>query len=241
MNKFHREKIKNIIFDLDGTLIHANPHRANFIQAFLEKNQIRMTASQIKAAGRWSSEFWINEGSSDFGPDWNDLEDLLMFWRSYLDQYYKILGITEGKLDKLFRELAELLINMNRKEFIMKDTKEVLRSLKMEGYRLGVLSNRDLSIQSAIDRFSMTDFFDCAYSAGELGSYKPNKIVFEKYLEKFEGIPEETVYIGDNYWLDGLGAKNAGLSPVLFDVYDWYEDSKIPTISRLSELNNHLN
>lgn len=238
MNK--QTTIKNIIFDLDGTLIHSKPHRANVIQAFLEENGISMTESQIREAGRWSSKFWIENYSWELVMDWDDRDSRIVFWRLYLEHYCEILGKPKGFLDDLFAELAQLLVDDKHEVFLEDDITEVLGDLKTAGYRMGVLSNRSSPIKPVIDKYALSAYFMSVYSAGEMDSFKPDKIIFDKYLKIFGGEPHETLYVGDNYWLDGLGAKGAGLSPVILDVYDWYDNIDMPRISTMSELPQHL-
>lgn len=240
MNNGNERKIKNIIFDLDGTLVHVRPHRANYIRDFLEDKGIHMSEAQVRVAGRWSSEFWIDKGSWELVPDWDDRDSRLLFWRSYLEYYYKILEAPEGSLDSMFEELALLLVDDKREVFLMDDINIVLRDLKTAGYRMGVLSNRESPIAPVVEKYALSGYFRCIYSAGELESFKPDKIIFEKYLEIFGGAPQETMYVGDNYWLDGLGARGAGLSPVILDVFDWYDNIDMPRISTMSELVHHL-
>lgn len=240
MRNQKQRKIKNIIFDLDGTLIHVKPHRANVIQEFLEENGIPMTESQIREAGRWSSEFWLDKASWELVPDWDDRDSRLLFWRSYLEHYYEILHAPEGSLDSLFTALSQQLVDEKHEVFLMDDIMDVLQDLKDAGYRMGVLSNRESPIAPVVEKFALSGYFQCVYSAGELESVKPDKIIFEKYLKLFGGVPQETMYVGDNYWLDGLGAQGAGLSPVIFDVFDWYHDIDMPRISTMSELVHHL-
>ena len=199
-----------------------------------------MSVSQVRAAGRWSSEFWLDKASWELVPDWDDRNSRLLFWQSYLKQYYQILEKPEGSLDSLFVELAKLLVDDKREAFLMDDVVDVLRDLKYAGYRMGVLSNRESPIAPVVEKFALTEYFGCVLSAGELDSVKPDKIIFEKYLQIFDGEPHETMYVGDNYWLDGLGAKGAGLTPVIFDAFDWYDNIEIPRISTMSELVYHL-
>lgn len=240
MSEQSQRTIKNIIFDLDGTLVHVRPHRANYIRNFLEEKSIHMSEAQVRTAGRWSSAFWIDKASWELVPNWEDRDSRLLFWRSYLEHYYKILDVPEGSLDALFAELAQLLVDDKREVFLMDDLNNVLRDLKASGYRMGVLSNRESPIAPVIEKYALADYFRCVYSAGELDSVKPDKIIFEKFLRIFGGEAHETMYVGDNYWLDGLGAKGAGLSPVIFDVFDWYDNIDMPRISTMSELVQYL-
>ena len=50
-----------------------------------------------------------------------------------------------------------------------------------------------------------------------VGVAKPDPRIFELGLRAARTKPAETVYIGDSYFVDVVGARRAGLGAVLFD------------------------
>jgi len=48
--------------------------------------------------------------------------------------------------------------------------------------------------------------------------------------------PEHSLYVGDVYSVDYLGATAAGMQAVLFDVAGAYRDSGLPRVESLEEL-----
>ena len=54
-------------------------------------------------------------------------------------------------------------------------------------------------------------------SADDVKSYKPHPEIFLYALKKAGLAPEEVVHVGDSYYSDVLGAKNAGISAILVD------------------------
>ena len=52
---------------------------------------------------------------------------------------------------------------------------------------------------------------------GLVGVAKPDPRIFELGLRAAGTAPEETVYIGDSYFIDVVGARRVGLGAVLFD------------------------
>jgi len=49
-------------------------------------------------------------------------------------------------------------------------------------------------------------------------------------------LPEETLYIGDNYYADVVGAQEAGMVAVLIDRERIFPDPDCPTIYEIGEL-----
>lgn len=241
MKKTNSHQLKNIIFDLDGTLVHRVPHRAAYIQEYLADHGVIMTKSQEIEAGHWSHRFWENVTRDEPDDDRDQGNPWVQFWRHYLDQYYRILGVGRQSLEPLMNNLALKLEEDRGEEQLIDGVVDVLPVLKEKGFRLGVLSNRYSSIRSVIEQFKLAKYFEVVFSAGELESEKPDREIFLRYLELFNGEPGETLYVGDNYWLDGLGAKNAGLHPLLLDLYGWYAGLDLPFITSFTDLIGFLN
>ncbi len=232
--------IKNIIFDLDGTLVHRLPRRVFFIQDYLEDHGIMMNDEQQKAAGQWSHKFWENITIYDPNENSGGENPWVRLWLDYLDHYTEILSLPKHSLDSLFQDLAVKIEEQRGAEQVMDGALDVLSRLQSSGYRMGVLSNRHRPIAPVIEEHGLRKYFDAVHSSGELGAEKPDPEIFFRYLEVFGGIPAETLYVGDNYWLDGKGAINAGLQPVLLDLYGWFDDFEIPTIKCFQDLISYL-
>jgi putative hydrolase of the HAD superfamily len=68
----------------------------------------------------------------------------------------------------------------------------------------------------------------------EAGKRKPDPLIFEYALRKLGVSPSEAWFIGDDPVWDVLGAKNAGIQPVLFDA-DGHSEAiaGVPVISSL--------
>lgn len=236
MNFLVEKKYKNIIFDLDETLVHKQPNLSEIIKQFLVQNGVVLTEEQNRQAGLWSHKFWNDPGNYYRDPDKNDETNNNSFWYKYMEFYGEILDIHPHELKRIGSELALVMSDQKRQEYLASGTSEVLSALLKNKYRMGVLSNRYSKIAPVVDGYELSEYFEATLSAGELGAMKPDKEIFHLFLEIFEGAPSETVYIGDNYWLDVQGAKNAGIQPILIDPYNWYRDVDCPVIRDLSGL-----
>ena len=58
--------------------------------------------------------------------------------------------------------------------------------------------------------------FEFILATSEYLFRKPNKRIFELALQKADLTAEDVWYIGDQYIFDAVGAKNAGIFPVLY-------------------------
>lgn len=93
----------------------------------------------------------------------------------------------------------------------------LLKHLQEAGYVTGVVSNRDVSFEEELAGLKLDSYFRFTVAAGVIQSYKPDVRIFHHALELAGTSAAETMYVGDNYYADVLGALQAGLKPVLYD------------------------
>jgi len=108
-------------------------------------------------------------------------------------------------------------------------------------YRLGVISNADGKIVDVLTQCGIADCFDSITDSGIVGYEKPHPVIFQSALEAMKARPEESLYVGDVYSVDYVGATKAGMNAVLFDVSGAYRESGLPRVESLEELEKHLN
>jgi FMN phosphatase YigB (HAD superfamily) len=121
-------------------------------------------------------------------------------------------------------------------DIIPDDLVETLGTLKEQGYLLGVLSNRSESYSGYLAERGLSGFFNLAVFAGEAGLYKPDPGVFHYLLDKAGVSADASIYVGDNYYADVVGAREAGMSPVLLDVNNLFEAPGCPVIQSHSQI-----
>ncbi len=88
---------------------------------------------------------------------------------------------------------------------------ELLRDLRQR-YALGLLTNGPSDMQwPKLRALGFTRSFDTIVVAGDVGIYKPDRQVFELLIGRL-GIPAaSTLFVGDSYEMDIVGACGAGM------------------------------
>jgi len=79
-------------------------------------------------------------------------------------------------------------------------------------------------------------FFELILVAGEVSSWKPEPGLFINALDRMEIRPDEAVYVGDNYYADVVGARRAGIRPVLYDPNRVFPEADCTVIESIKEL-----
>jgi putative hydrolase of the HAD superfamily len=87
--------------------------------------------------------------------------------------------------------------------------KEILLKLKKMDIKIGVLS--DLPVQKKLNHLKLEGIWDCAFSSEETGYLKPHPQPFLELLRRLHTSAEETLYVGNNYQYDIVGASRVGI------------------------------
>jgi putative hydrolase of the HAD superfamily len=228
--------IQGILFDLDGTLLHNCP---SFTQAFLDY-AVQLGAEndpeKRREATRWSHYYWAQ--STELMRDRHKFAgDEKSFWLNYTRRHLAAFACPPEAVEALAPGVHRLMTEDHQPEdCVPPEVPETLHALQAAGFRLGVLSNRNNPCHSALAEHNLQSYFSCALVAGELDAWKPDPRVFLQALKRLGTAPEQTVYVGDNYYADILGAQAAGLRAVLLDPDGIFRNPEAPVIRSLDEL-----
>jgi putative hydrolase of the HAD superfamily len=118
-------------------------------------------------------------------------------------------------------------------------TRDALRRLSKQ-YRLAVISNADGKIADVLARCGIADCFETITDSGIVGKEKPHPLIFEAAVSSLGVSANQSIYIGDVYSVDYLGATRFGMQAVLFDVAGAYREQSLPRVESLQELELHL-
>ena len=87
--------------------------------------------------------------------------------------------------------------------------------LRARGFRLVVVSNWDVSLAPTLRGLGLGGMFDAVITSAEVGAAKPAPEVFHAALAFLGVSPGDALHVGDDPRLDVLGARAAGVLPVL--------------------------
>ncbi len=228
--------IKAIFFDLDGTLRHSVPEGGEVSTAYVVSLGLRVNEEDRLRAMRWEHLYWAS--SVDLRDDLlAHSSDTDNFWIEYSRRRLIALGASPAWAVELAPKVSRHMGEVYKPESLVpEDVRRTLPVLKQMGYSMAVVSNRDKPFQDTLDSHSLSEFFSYSLAGGEVDSYKPAPGIFEHALKQMNVTAPETVYVGDNYFADVVGARRAGLQPVLYDPKLIFPDADCTTIRSFDEL-----
>ena len=227
--------IRAIFYDLDGTLRMNVPNGWRAFADFASELGLNSSPEDRLRIARW--EHYYFGGSAEIRSDRVTFTDSPSFWENYSRRQLAVLGASPEQVSGIAPKLSQRMSESYRPlDIIPDDLVETLAVLKEQGYSLGVLSNRDKSYSGYLAERGLDEFFSLAVFAGEAGMYKPDPGVFHYLLEKAGVSADESIYVGDNYYADVVGAREAGMSPVLLDVNNLFDAPGCPVIQSHSQI-----
>lgn len=219
-------KLKTIFFDIGNTLLF--PTRSTIL-ASLDKRGLMPTLEQWHAIERATKkefdDIMQHGGPVDHG-----------FWFMFYTQLLAENGIQDDSIRDALVEATRSSANWCD---IRPGTRKALDRIGRR-YPLAVISNADGKIAALLARCGIADCFASITDSGVVGCEKPDAAIFRAALRAMNADPEHSLYVGDVYSVDYLGATRAGMQAVLFDVSGAYREANLPRVESLEELETKL-
>ncbi len=234
----NRTSITTVFFDLDDTLRYNDPDATMFFHDTAEKFGIHSTLERRRKAERWTHAYWASSSElmldlQMFG-DWNKNG---AFWKNHARRHLKILGASDAEAQRLAPAITEMILaEYDPVDIVHDDVVPMLQALNECGYKLAVVSNRSQALAPTLEGLGLEHYFDLTLAAGEVDYWKPDPRLLLHAASMAAARTEEIVYVGDNYYADVVCAREAGMTPILFDARGIFPDADCEVISRMREL-----
>jgi HAD superfamily hydrolase (TIGR01662 family) len=217
-------RYRNIFFDVGNTLLF--PNRARVLAPIPVDCHPTLEAWQdLERRTKHEFDKGLMEGRVDHG-----------FWWTF---HTYLLEQLNSEDEAIRNKLVENTQNSANWDQILPATRDALERLRQQ-YAIAVISNSDGKIDAVLRRCGIEDCFASITDSGKVGREKPHPAIFDAALREMKANPAESLYVGDLYSVDYVGATNAGMHAVLFDVAGAYRDQQFPRVESLAGLEQWL-
>lgn len=213
-----------IFFDVGNTLLF--PNRARMLEPLaVEKHPTLEQWQALERRTKNDFDAGIVEAKGNHG-----------FWWTFHTYLLEQAGGVDDRVRAQFVENTQQSANWDQ---ILPGTREALERIGRD-YALAVISNADGKIDAVLRRCGIADCFASITDSGIVGCEKPDPLIFHAALREMKADPAESLYVGDVYSVDYVGARNVGMDAVLFDVAGAYRGREFPRVESLGELQDWL-
>jgi HAD superfamily hydrolase (TIGR01509 family) len=158
----------------------------------------------------------------------------------YLLTLFELAGVPATRIEELKSALLDLHQRAHLWGATAPGTRAALERLRDAGFRLAVISNSDGRAASALEAARLRDLFEFVIDSGEVGVEKPDPRIFRLALDRLGLDAGETMYVGDLYEVDAIGARSAGIEPVLLDPDGVHAGRDVETVASIAALADRL-
>lgn len=205
---------RTIFFDAGMTLIHPAPRFHEGIRLVLNEQGHEVAADDIEREAVESIRHIQDEINSGRRYAVSDEEDRA-FWGDIYESLVSRMGLN-GDAREVGMKIYEYY-QQPHSFTLFDDALPALEALKKSGFRIAIISNFSTNLNDILERRGVKDFFDPLVVSAAEGCMKPDSSIFELALDRAGAARELSVMVGDNPVDDVLGARSAGITPILIN------------------------
>jgi len=232
--------VKAVFFDWFNTLAYYDPPREKLQSQALRELGIEVSPETILPAllkaDRYFFEENVNSPISKRNP-----EEQVEFYARYEGMILTEAGVSfePDLIPKMLKTTQQLYKGIT---FVLfDDVLSTMKLIKEKGLILGLLTNLDRDMSPVCRELGLEPYLDLVVTSGEVGADKPNPPIFLTALERAGVSAAEAVHVGDQYKLDIVGARRAGITPILIDRFDFNSEAiDCLLIRSLTEVTKYL-
>jgi HAD superfamily hydrolase (TIGR01549 family) len=232
--------IKAVFFDWYYTLAYGQPSREDLYCSALRQAGFEIDRAAVMRGAFAADSIILKK---------NLLHQLIRgseAEKARIGSYYPRLIFKEAGLEATDETISKVFRIMLREYQepafrLFDDVLPTLKVLKGRGLTLGLVTNASNNMLATYGEMGLEPYLDLVANSEEAGAEKPKPPIFLLALEKAGVSASESIHVGDQYELDILGARDAGIAPILIDRYDLYSEIEFrPRIKSLAELPDYL-
>jgi putative hydrolase of the HAD superfamily len=228
--------IKAVFFDLYQTLVHYQPSQEELEADALKKLGVTTSAAALRLPILTANEFIYNQMAKK-PLSQRSREEVMALYAEYQRVVLKEAGIPAD--EKIVLRLLGAMQQAKMDLILFDDVIPALDDLKKRDLKIGLISNVEQNMSVTLEKLGLASRLDIIVTSQDAGFAKPKPEIFRYALKKAGVKPADAVYVGDQYRVDIVGAKGAGLQGILID-RDNYHQEKLDCV-KIKSLKNLIN
>jgi putative hydrolase of the HAD superfamily len=222
-----------VLFDAGGTLMHLDYAWMARIARARGVELAEAALRRAEVASRHAIDAHARATGGVAGTDATRRE-------GYFSNLLRAAGVSRAQLGEILADLEAANATANLWRVPLEQAAETLHGLRARGLRTAVVSNADGRVEALLNAAGLGVHLELVVDSHYEGVEKPDPVIFQRALARMGVRAERAAYVGDIYAIDVVGARAAGMTPILIDSAGAYPDADCPRIAGLAELLDHL-
>lgn len=212
------QAIRTIFFDVGFTLLYSYPSDLDICRQVCKRLGFQLSEQELSKQWSEAEDFFLRHMRANRYV-WASDAAIREFWIMYYMKMLQPLASEHG--EKRLHELARTISDEYDAHTSWQMYPDVLPTLQAlhasKKYTIGAISDWSHSLGLIFQRLNLTAYFDCLLISSVTGHSKPSTVLYETALERANTVADYAIHVGDSYTLDVLGARSAGMIPILLD------------------------
>lgn len=224
-------KAKAALFDVGDTLVHKWVHKRDRFVWLCEQAGLEVPADPAlrRRAAQAAERFFQARQSHPHA------------WTEAWQIEHNSLGLAElGLPADAALSIYQTSRSLASTHWIDPETIPLLTHLRDQGYKIGLVSNWDGTLEPSWAEWGLTPYVDFIGDSDVYGARKPDPSFFHHVLGKLGVDPADAFHVGDSWGADVVGARAAGVKAVLFDPLGCEERPADKVITELKDLYGYI-
>jgi putative hydrolase of the HAD superfamily len=227
-----------VFFDVGNTLLYPYPSVSRVCEEILRDAGHVRDLDAIESLMPLVDRYYEDRYRDD-DAFWTSEEETSGVWVGMYSLLCRRLGIEE-RAEELAMAVYDAFGSAERWR-AWDDVRPAFERLRDRGIRVGVISNWDRRLPGLLEGLGLTDIVEVVVSSADVGLRKPDPRIFELACERLGVEAGRSAHVGDHVYADVLGARTAGLAPILIDRHGGTQAPEgTPVISTLDDLDRVL-
>jgi putative hydrolase of the HAD superfamily len=232
-----RARCSAVFFDVGNTLLYPHPSVSRVCEEILRAAGHARDLEAIEELMPLVDEYYEDRFRAD-DTFWTSEEATSGVWVGMYSLLCRRLGI-EDEAEDLARTVYAEFGKADRWR-AYDDVAPAFMRMRESGAKVGIISNWDGRLEGLLGGLGLLPLIDTIVSSAAVGLHKPDPRIFELACERLGVEPAACAHVGDHFYSDVLGARAAGLRPVMIDRRGTGSTAPVTVISSLDELEGAL-
>ena len=226
--------VEAVFFDLFQTLVKYDPPREEIIARALHEYDIEIEPDSL-VQPLVAADQYMYQAMALRPMGVRSAEERFALYMKHHEILFEKAGLNIDR--ELIPDILKRMQASNSSLILFVDVVPTIVELKRRGMILGLISNVDSDMSEQLELLGLDGRLDVIMTSREADATKPSPEIFEAALDEAGVSASAAIYVGDQYEIDVVGARGAGIQPILLDRTDFHTDiTDCPRIRTLTEV-----
>jgi putative hydrolase of the HAD superfamily len=219
------DAVETVLLDAGGVLLDLD---YSYLKRLIEARRIEVEVEALSRA-EVAARSEINRHVAEGGR-------VSEVWRDYFHLILNQVGVPTELHEAMIDSLWSAHERFGLWTVAIPGGPEAVQAMKDSGLRIGVVSNAEGRVEVDLAAAGYEGMFETVVDSHVVGVEKPDPAIFKLALERMNAEAATAVFVGDVPSVDVVGARAAGLAPVLIDRHDLYTDWDVPRLKSITDV-----